>query len=70
MGYVAVIIFVVLLIPLVYWAFSRRPGKGIEGQEPIGKPVIRSEPAAEEATPAASSIREDTSEAQRRTPAA
>lgn len=70
MGYIFVVIFAVLLIPVAYIIFAGRPGKNIQGQKPIGKAVSVTEPAADEATPAASSIREDTSKAQSRTPAA
>ncbi len=70
MGYIIVIAVAILLIPLAYLIFARRPGKAIEGKEPIGRPVMVTEPSADEATPAASSMRKDTSEAQRRTPAA
>lgn len=69
-GYIFVIVLGVLLIPIVYLIFSGRGGKNIQGQKPIGKAVSVTEPAADEATPAASSIRQDTSKAQSRTPAA
>lgn len=69
MGYILVIIAAVILVPLVYLVFTRRAG-GAEGQRPIGKPVMVTEPAADEATPAASAVRKDSAEAQRRTPAA
>ena len=68
-GYIILIVLAVVLVPIVYVLFARRSTGAAEGQEPIGKPVMRSEPAADEATPAASSIQKDTSAAQRRTPA-
>ncbi len=69
MGYIILILLAVILVPVVYMIFSRRSTVIAEGQETIGKAVMRSEPAADEATPAASSIQKDTSAAQRRTPA-
>ena len=72
MGYLLLILLAVLLVPLVYVVLSRRAGgaNSSEGQRPIGKPVMFTEPSADEPTPAASSAPKDTTEAQRRTPAA
>lgn len=70
MGYIAFIILAIVLVPIAYVVMAKRPNKSGQGQMPIGKPVVPSEPAAEEATPDASSIRSDTAEAQRHTPAA
>ncbi|PTY06678.1 hypothetical protein DB347_11630 [Opitutaceae bacterium EW11] len=70
MGYLIIIIAAIVLVPLVYLIFARRPGPSQQGEKPIGKPVMFTEPAADEATPDASATRKDTGEAQRRTPAA
>jgi hypothetical protein len=69
-GYIILILIALVIIPVVFAFMSRRSGKNSEGQVPIGKPVMVAEPAADEPTPAASSTRKDTTEAQRRTPAA
>lgn len=70
MGYLLIIGLAVVLVPLVFFLFTRKPGTSVEGELPVGKPVMVTEPSADEATPAASSIQKDTTEAQRRTPAA
>jgi hypothetical protein len=68
-GYLILILLALVLIPVVYMLLTRRAGNSpTQGQRPIDKPVMVSEPAADEPTPAASSIRKDTSEAQRRIP--
>ena len=69
MGYILLILLVVVLIPVVYMLLSRRAGaSSTEGQRPVDKPVMVTEPSADQPTPAASSIRKDTTEAQRHTP--
>ena len=69
MGYIYVIIAAIILVPIVFW-LSRRARPSGEGEKPIGKPVMVEKPAADEPTPAASSIQKDTDEAQKRTPPA
>jgi hypothetical protein len=70
MGYLIVIVLAVVLIPLVLIVSRRSTGRGVRGEEGVGKPVMATEPAADEPTPDASSVREDTAKAQSRTPAA
>gem|GEM_PF-3185103 len=69
MGYLYAVIGLIILAPLVFW-LSRRPRPGGECEKPIGKPVMVTEPAADEPTPAASSIQKDTTQAERHTPPA
>jgi hypothetical protein len=70
-GYIIVIIVAIVLVPLLYVLMARRPGRSSsEGQRPIGKPVMVEEPASDEPTPAASSMKRDTTAAQKRTPPA
>jgi hypothetical protein len=71
-GYLILIVAVIILAPIVFLLVSKRPGKGdTEGEEPIGKPVMVEQPAADEVNPAASSIApKDTTAAQRKTPPA
>jgi hypothetical protein len=69
-GYIILIGFLVIVIPLVYVLVSRRPGRGAEGEKPIGKPVMVEKPSADEPTPDASSVQRDTAAAQRKTPPA
>jgi len=69
MGYLYVIIAAIILIPIIFW-LSRRAGPAGEGEKPIGKPVMVAEPAADEPTPAASSIKKETDVAQKHTPPA
>ena len=69
MGYIYVIVAALIFIPIVFW-LSRRPSTGGQGEKPIGKPVMVTEPSADQPTPAASSIEQDTVTAQRHTPPA
>jgi hypothetical protein len=69
MGYLWVLFAVIALLPLVL-ASRRRSASAGEGEKPIGKAVMVTQPSADEPTPAASSVQKDSEHAQRHTPPA
>ncbi len=69
MGYIYVVFALILLVPIIFF-LSRRSKVGGEGEKPVGKAVMTTEPSADAPTPDASSIQKNTGVAQRHTPPA